>query len=101
MATTTKKELAQRIADETGLPLADVTKAMQAFMDQIIEDLASGKRIEFREFGVFETRRRKARLARNPKTGEKVSIGARQIVAFKPGLVMKRRVQEAIGWMQS
>jgi len=65
-------------------------------MDQIIDELARGNRIEFREFGIFELKRRKERTARNPKTGEAVHVPARTVVAFKPGRIMKERVVNVI-----
>lgn len=101
MATITKKEIVNIIADKTGLTAVDTMNVVQTFMNMIIDELARGNRFEFREFGVFETKQRKARIARNPKTGDKVDVAPRTVVAFKPGLVMKRRVQDAVEGMDS
>jgi nucleoid DNA-binding protein len=54
-------------------------------------------RIELRNFGVFEVKRRRARKARNPRTGEKVNVPARMVVAFKPGREMQERVNQSDG----
>jgi nucleoid DNA-binding protein len=74
MATTTKKELIDRIAEETQLKRADVKRAVQAFLDHVIAELGKGNRLEFRDFGVFETKSRSARVAQNPKTLERVAV---------------------------
>jgi integration host factor subunit beta len=57
-----------------------------------VETLASGGRIELRNFGVFEVRRRKPRKARNPHTGERLAVPERLVVTFKPGRAMEERV---------
>ena len=92
--TITKKEIVNIIADKTGLTAVDTMNVVQTFMDLIIEELSRGKRFEFREFGVFETKRRKARIARNPTTGELIEVAPRTVVVFKPGSIMKHRVRE-------
>jgi len=89
---TTKRELVKRIAKLTNNK-QDVTKQIiQAFLDQIIEELAAGNRLEFREFGVFDVVRKKPRTARNPRTGEPVQVPAKRMVHFKVGRLMKERV---------
>jgi integration host factor subunit beta len=92
MATTTKKELIDRIADETQLKRADVKKAVQAFLDHVIEELGRGNRLEFRDFGVFEIKDRAPRVAQNPKTLEPVQVPAKRTVKFKVGRLMKASV---------
>ena len=93
MATVTKKELIYRISEKASQKKV-VTKAIiQSFLDEIIEELARGNRLEFREFGVFELKDRAARKARNPRTGESVRVAAKKVVHFKPGRVMKERIQ--------
>ena len=92
--TTTKKELVARIAGLTGNKQVVVKKIIQAFLDQIIDELGKGNRLEFRDFGVFETKRRAPRMAQNPKTLEKVRVPAKRSVKFKAGRLMKRKFQE-------
>lgn len=90
--TTTKKELVNRIADETGHTKVVVKDIIQRFLDSIIDELAQGNRLEFREFGVFEVKLRAARLAQNPRTLEKVEVPEKRVVKFKVGRMMRERV---------
>jgi len=92
METITKKQLIKEIADEAGMQAAHVSMVVEAFMNKIIDTLAAGNRLEFREFAVFEVKKRAGRLARNPKTGDKVEVPAKMAVAFKPGRKMKQEV---------
>ena len=92
--TTTKKELVNRIAERSGQTKVVVKDVIQAFLDEIIEELALGHRLEFREFGVFEVKERAARRAQNPRTLEKVSVPAKRVVKFKVGRMMRERVCE-------
>ena len=90
--TITKKELVARIADKTGQTKVVAKDIIQSFLDEIIEELGRGNRLEFREFGVFEIQERAARKALNPRTREKVGVPARHVVKFKVGRLMKERV---------
>lgn len=90
--TVTKKELVHRIAEQTGVTKVVAKDVIQAFLNSIIEELADGNRLEFREFGVFESRERAARLAQNPRTLEKVPVPAKRIVKFKVGRLMRKKV---------
>ncbi len=95
MGTVTKKDLIDRIASETGHRRADVKGIVQAFLDNVIKELSEGNRLEFRDFGVFETRERAARVAQNPRTLERVPVPARNTVKFKVGRLMKMAVETA------
>ncbi len=92
-ATRTKKELVDRVADLTGNKRVMVKKVIQTFLDQIIDELGKGNRLEFRDFGVFETKRRAARIAQNPKTLERVHVPPKRSVKFKTGRLMKLKLQ--------
>ncbi len=92
MATITKKELVNRIAERTGQTKVVTKEIIQQFLDEIIRELGNGNRLEFREFGVFEIKSRAARRAQNPRTLEKVSVPAKKVVKFKVGRLMKQRV---------
>ena len=93
-ATRTKKELVDRVADLTGNKRVMVKKVIQTFLDQIIDELGKGNRLEFRDFGVFETKRRAARIAQNPKTLERVHVPPKRSVKFKTGRLMKIKLQQ-------
>jgi integration host factor subunit beta len=90
--TITKKELVNRISEQTGLTKVVVKDILQRFLDEIIEELAAGNRLEFREFGVFEVRERAARRAQNPRTLEKVHVPSKRVVKYKVGRLMRERV---------
>lgn len=90
--TITKKDLIDRIADLTDQKRADVKKTVQSFLDEVIIELGRGNRLEFRDFGVFEIRERKARIAQNPKTLEPVDVPAKKVVKFKVGRLMQDSV---------
>jgi integration host factor subunit beta len=92
LKTITKKELVHRIAERTGVTKVVAKEVIQSFLNSIIEELADGNRLEFREFGVFESRERAARLAQNPRTLEKVPVPAKRIVKFKVGRLMRKKV---------
>jgi len=86
----TKRELAVRIADETGLTQVAVKEVIQRFLDYIIETLGRKENVEFRNFGVFESVYRKPRIGRNPQKPEiTVEIPGRYVVRFKAGKEMK------------
>jgi integration host factor subunit beta len=89
MATITKKELIDRIAERTQAKRVTVKSIVQAFLDEIIGELCQNNRLEFRDFGVFETRTRAARVAQNPKTLERVEVPAKRTVKFKMGRLMR------------
>jgi integration host factor subunit beta len=91
----TKKEMAKAIADEIGLAQVQVQEIIQRILDGITETLVTEGRIELRNFGVFEVKKRKPRNARNPRTGESVSVPARLVVTFKPGREMEERVSQS------
>ena len=97
MATITKKELIDRIAESTGTKRVQVKKVVQQFLDEIVNELGKSNRLEFRDFGVFETKVRKARKAQNPKTLEPVEVPEKRTVKFKVGRLMKQRLAELSG----
>jgi len=94
MSTVTKKELIDRIADAEGCKRVLVKRVIQSFLDSIVDELSAGNRLEFRDFGVFESRIRASREAQNPKTMDKVFVPAKRTVKFKVGRVMKLRLDE-------
>jgi integration host factor subunit beta len=88
----TKKEMAKTIAQEMGIQQTQALEMVQRVFDGITETLVQEGRIELRNFGVFEVKKRKPRKARNPRTGEKVKVPAKLVVTFKPGREMEKRV---------
>lgn len=94
MVTITKRELVQRIAEKTGVQQINAKEVIQSFLDEIINELAKGNRLEFRDFGVFEPKSKAHRIARNPRTGEKVEVPEKTTVKFKVGRLMKKKIQK-------
>ena len=97
MSTITKKELIDRIAESAGHRRVQVKKVVQQFLDEIVNELGKGNRLEFRDFGVFETKVRKARKAQNPKTLEPVAVPEKRTVKFKVGRLMKQKLSAMTG----
>jgi len=97
MPTITKKELIDRIADSTNYKRVQVKKIVQQFLDELVLELGRGNRLEFRDFGVFETKLRKARKAQNPKTLEPVAVPEKRTVKFKVGRLMKQKLGDLTG----
>ncbi|MBI5724846.1 MAG: HU family DNA-binding protein [Planctomycetes bacterium] len=97
MHTVSKKEMIDLIAEKLGCKAVAVRDVLQKFLDEIIEELGRGNRLEFRDFGVFEIRPKRARQARNPRNGTQVMIPARRSVRFKIGRLMKMKMHEPAG----
>jgi integration host factor subunit beta len=89
----TKKEIVKTISDEIGLTQLKTKEIVQKTFDAIVETLVEDGRIELRNFGVFEVKKRAARKARNPRTGDRVDVPAKYVVTFKPGKEMEERVR--------
>ena len=90
----TKKEIVKQISDKIGLTQLKTKDIVQQTFDAIVDALLEMGRIELRNFGVFEVKQRKARKARNPKTGERVDVPLKYVVTFKPGKEMEERVKK-------
>ncbi len=90
----TKKEIVKSISRKTGATQLTTKAIVQETFNAIIDALVMGKRVELRNFGVFDLKIRAARQARNPRTGAQVDVPAKLVVTFKPGKEMEQRVQE-------
>lgn len=89
----TKSELISLLAKKfPQLTYLDTSLAIQTILDNMTHALTNNCRIEIRGFGIFKVNVRSPRLARNPKTGEKVQIAKKRVAHFKPGLNLKKRV---------
>ncbi len=98
----TKSELIERIAArQIQLSTKDVELAVKCVIDQMVNGLASGKRIEIRGFGSFSLHYRAARVGRNPKTGEQVQLAGKHVPHFKPGKEMRDRVNDSLNRFQA
>ena len=90
----TKKEIVKQISDRIGLTQLKTKEIVQQTFDAIVDTLLEIGRIELRNFGVFEVKQRKARKARNPRTGQRVDVPPKYVVTFKPGKEMEERVKK-------
>ena len=90
----TKKDIVRTIAEQIELPQLRTKELVQKTFDALIDALAKEGRIELRNFGVFQIKKREARMARNPRTGERVPVQAKSVVTFKPGKEMEARVRQ-------
>ena len=88
-----RSELIARLADENpDLKAEDLEKVVGIILDKIADALANGDRVELRGFGAFSVRQRKARIGRNPRTGETVEVDAKAVPFFRPGKELRARV---------
>lgn len=92
----TKKEIVRTISEEIGLTQLKTKEIVQKTFDAIVEALVAEGRIELRNFGVFEVKRRAPRKARNPRTGDQVDVAEKYVVTFKPGKEMEEQVRELV-----
>ena len=96
----TKSEMIERIyeaqlgAKDSALTNKDIEQAVKIVIEQMTSSLASGKRVEIRGFGSFSLRYRAPRLGRNPKTGESVGLSSKYVPHFKPGKILRDKVNK-------
>lgn len=90
----TKKEIVKKISEDIQLTQLKTKDIVQRTLDAIIQTLVTEGRIELRNFGVFEVKKRAPRKARNPRTGEKVYVASKNVVTFKPGKEMEELVRK-------
>ena len=89
----TKSELIQRLADRNPhLYVRGVERIVNTIFDEITDALTAGDRVELRGFGAFSARQREARVGRNPRTGESVTVDAKQMPFFKCGKELRKRL---------
>jgi len=88
-----RSELIAKLTDENpDLRADDLERVVGVILDEITEALARGDRVELRGFGAFSVRQRKARMGRNPRTGEAVEVEAKSVPFFRPGKELRARV---------
>jgi DNA-binding protein HU-beta/integration host factor subunit beta len=90
----TKKDIVRTISEEVGLTQQQTKEIVQKTFDAIVDCLVRERRIELRNFGVFEVKPRAARKARNPRTGQQVDVPRKHVVTFKPGKYMEAKVRD-------
>ncbi len=92
----TKSELIESLTHKLDqFSQKDIEQSVNTILDTMIDALAQGQRIEIRGFGSFSLHQRKARMGRNPKTGEQVPLPAKRVPHFKPGKALREKVNES------
>ncbi len=86
----TKKELVEEIASRTGLPQVETKKIVECFLDSVARFLIDGNNIEIRGFGRFKIRNKAGYQARNPRTGEPITVNAGKKPVFEPSKELKK-----------
>jgi DNA-binding protein HU-beta len=89
----TKAELIERIAAKAKISKRAANIALDTFVEQVTSALKRGDRVALVGFGTFSVAKRKARTARNPRTGETINVPARRAAKFKPGRELKQQVR--------
>ena len=90
----TKKEIVKAISEQMKLTQLQTKEIVQKTFEAIVDTLVTEGRIELRNFGVFEVKKRAARKARNPRTGDRVNVPEKYVVTFKPGKRMEEEVRK-------
>lgn len=88
----TKSELAEKLANKTGLKKKHAVAAVDTLLDIVRQALAKGEKVQLIPFGSFSIRHRKAREGRNPRTGQKLHIKAKKVPVFHAGKALKKAV---------
>lgn len=89
-----KSEVVTKIAEKSNLSKKDSEKALEAFLETVVEEVRNGGNVQLIGFGNFECRERKERKGRDPRSGAEITISASCIPAFKAGKVFKDAVNE-------
>lgn len=91
----TKANIVDTVAKSTGLTKVDTKSVLEGVLSSVVDALSKGHKVEIRGFGVFHSKKRKAKLARNPKTGKLIPIAERYVPAFKVSVEFAKKVNAA------
>ena len=92
--TVTRHYLVGKIARELSVPRAEAARLLERFFHEIADCLVRGEGVKLSSFGTFQLRKKRARIGRNPKTGEEVAIAARNALVFKPSRLLKETINQ-------
>ncbi len=95
--TVTRTDLTEAVYQEVGLSRSESAALVESVLDEISDALARGQQVKVSSFGTFSVRDKARRIGRNPKTGEEVPILPRRVLVFRASLVLKDRINEALG----
>jgi integration host factor subunit alpha len=94
--TLTRADLCEAVHETVGLSRQDCSGLVERTLDLIAGALEDGKQVKLSGFGVFQVRAKRARMGRNPKTGEPAAIEPRRVIGFRASQVMKARIDTAL-----
>jgi integration host factor subunit alpha len=94
--TLTRADLCEAVHEEVGLSRQDCSALVERTLELVVEALEQGKQVKLSGFGVFQVRAKRARMGRNPKTGEPAAIDPRRVIGFRASQVMKARIDAAL-----
>ncbi len=95
-STLTRADLCEAVHEEVGLSRQDCAALVERTLELMIQALEAGEQVKLSGFGVFQVRSKRARMGRNPKTGEPAAIDPRRVIGFRASQVMKARVDKAL-----
>jgi len=95
-ATVTRADLCGSVHEEVGLTRQDSSELVERVLELMCAALESGQQVKLSGFGVFQVRAKRARMGRNPKTGEPAAIDPRRVIGFRASQAMKARVDRAL-----
>lgn len=94
--TLTRADLCEVVHEEVGLSRQECSGLVERTLDLIVDSLEQGETVKLSGFGVFQVREKRARMGRNPKTGEPAAINPRRVISFRASQIMKSRVHDAV-----
>ena len=94
--TVTRADLCEAVHEEVGLSRQECSALVERTLELIVESLERGDTVKLSGFGVFQVREKRARMGRNPKTGEPAAINPRRVISFRASQIMKSRVHDAV-----
>lgn len=95
-STVTRADLAEAVHEEVGLTRHDCAELVERTLELTAQALERGEQVKLSGFGVFQVREKRARMGRNPKTGEPAAIEPRRVIGFRASQVMKARIDRAL-----
>lgn len=94
--TLTRADLCDAVHDEVGLSRQECSGLVERTLELVVESLEEGETVKLSGFGVFQVREKRARMGRNPKTGEPAAINPRRVISFRASQIMKSKVHDAV-----
>lgn len=94
--TLTRADLCDAVHDEVGLSRQECSGLVERTLELVVESLEHGETVKLSGFGVFQVREKRARMGRNPKTGEPAAILPRRVISFRASQIMKSKVHDAV-----